>query len=294
LPSSRRRGMLVGMARPFANLVALITPKRAWFQFRLITVFIVVAVICFWLSMQVHRANKQREAVAAVKNSGGWIRYDFQFVQGKFDPEATSWVSGWLKPRLGDDLFHDVVEVNLVYNADGVLRLENRNESDEVLRHLSGFPHLKRLMLHDDQASDDGMSYVGKLHELEEIYMWRAKNLSDKGIGRLADLRRLKSIHVSFSQITDESLRIFGRMRQMERLSLQGNHFTDRGLAHLAGLSRLDGLYIGIGDCQVTDAGLVHLEGLLVLTSLELQESKVTDKGVRRLQDKLPKLKIMR
>jgi hypothetical protein len=138
------------------------------------------------------------------------------------------------------------------------------------------------------------MAHVGQLRELEEIYMWDAKNLSDKGIGRLADLRRLKSIHASFSQITDESLRIFGRMSQMERLSLQGNHFTDRGLAHLAGLSRLDGLYIGIGDCQVTDAGLVYLEGLPVLTFLELQESKVTDQGVRRLQDKLPKLKIMR
>jgi len=282
------------MAKLFAKLVTLITPKRAWFQFRLITVFIVVAVICVWLSMQVHRANKQREAVAAVTASGGWVRYDFQFVQGKFDPEATSWMSGWLKPRLGDDLFHDVVEVNLVYNDDAKTRLDNHNESDEVLGSLAGFPHLKRLLLHGAQASDDGMAHVGNLRELEEIYMWDAKNVGDKGIARLASLQRLKKIHVSHSRITDESLRVFGRMSHMERLALQDNHFTDRGLAHLAGLSRLDGLYIGIGDCQVTDAGLAQLEGLPVLTTLELQGSKVSDQGIKRLNDKRPKLKIIK
>jgi hypothetical protein len=38
LPSSRRRGMLVVMARPLAKVVALITPKRRWAQFSLATV----------------------------------------------------------------------------------------------------------------------------------------------------------------------------------------------------------------------------------------------------------------
>src|SRR4029077_16423144 len=104
-----------------------------------------------------------------------------------------------------DDFFHHVVEVNLVYNDDANSRLDNHNESDEVLRHLAAFPRLKRLMLHGGQASDEGLTYVGNLRELEEIYMWDAKSLSDKGIARLANLRRLTSIHVDNSRITDES-----------------------------------------------------------------------------------------
>jgi hypothetical protein len=290
LPAGGRFGMLMTMAKPHAKLVALLRPKRRWAQFSLGTMFIAVAVICVGLAIKVHRANKQREAAAAVTASGGWVEYDFQFVQGKFDPNATSRLPAWLKPRLAD-VFHHVVQVNLVYDDATLPRRDNRNESDQVLRHLDGFPRLKRLLLHGGQASDEGMAFVGKLRELEELYMWDATNLSDKGIARLADLTRLKSIHVSNSRITDESLDVFGRMRQLEQLSLQGNHFTDRGLEHLAGLSHLEDLWIGIGDCQVTDAGLVHLEGLSMLTTLELQESKVTDQGVRRLQNKLPKLK---
>jgi hypothetical protein len=282
------------MSTPLAKLIAVLTPKRKWFQFRLATVFIVVAAICVWLSVEVEQANRQRDAVAAIRESGGWVRYDFQFVKGKFDPDATARVAAWLKAPMGQDFFHHVVEVNLVYNDDTKQRLDNRNESAAVLRHLTSFPRLKWLLLHGGQASDEAMAYVGKLRELEKIYMWDAKYLSDTGIAHLAHLRQLKSIHASNAQLTDESLRVFGRMSRIESLSLQGNHFTDRGLEHLAGLTHLSNLWIGIGDCQVTDAGLSHLKGLPVLTRLEIQQSKVTDAGIAEFQQALPKCQILR
>jgi hypothetical protein len=40
LPYSRRRGMLVGMAKPFAKLVTVLTPKRRWAQFSLQTLLV--------------------------------------------------------------------------------------------------------------------------------------------------------------------------------------------------------------------------------------------------------------
>ena len=40
---------------------------------------------------------------------------------------------------------------------------------------------------------------------------------------------------------------------------------------------------------QVTDAGLEHLKGLTSLRSLQLHRIQVTDEGVKKLQQALPK-----
>ena len=55
--------------------------------------------------------------------------------------------------------------------------------------------------------------------------------------------------------------------------------------------SILDGLRDGV---SLTDVGLVHLEGLTNLKELFFTDTKVTDAGVRRLQDALPKCVIKR
>jgi hypothetical protein len=45
---------------------------------------------------------------------------------------------------------------------------------------------------------------------------------------------------------------------------------------------------------EVTDVGLEHLKGLNKLQTLGLAETKVTDAGVKKLQQALPKCKIER
>src|SRR5205809_418847 len=51
LPSPRRRGKLAFMAKPLAKLVSLLKPKRRWAQFRLRSLFVLMAVLavpCGW------------------------------------------------------------------------------------------------------------------------------------------------------------------------------------------------------------------------------------------------------
>ena len=45
---------------------------------------------------------------------------------------------------------------------------------------------------------------------------------------------------------------------------------------------------------KVADAGLVHLEGLTHLQYLNVNRTKVTDAGVKKLQAALPHCKIIR
>jgi hypothetical protein len=64
------------MARPISKLVNLLKPKRRWAQFSLATMFVVVTVLCVWLSVLADRANRQQAAVAAIEAMGGQVKYN--------------------------------------------------------------------------------------------------------------------------------------------------------------------------------------------------------------------------
>jgi hypothetical protein len=64
--------------------------------------------------------------------------------------------------------------------------------------------------------------------------------------------------------MTDKGLEALERLPRVERLSLQGNIYSDTGLAHLADLKNLKGLYVGVGEKHIADAGMAHLRGLTV------------------------------
>lgn len=261
-------------------------PKRRWLQFSLRTFLVLLTVFGVWLGLHVRSARKQKESVEAIRRLGGWYYYDFQkydSATGKADLQAKSWAPSWLLTYLGDDFFHDVVMVNMVYNEDTGKRLDNQRVKDEVLPYLEGVPHLTHLFLHKGQASDPGMKYVGSLKDLRVLMMWDAAALTDAGVSRLGGLSNLGSLHINDSQIGDESLRVLATLPRIEKLSLQGNRITDAGLAHLRSKSELKSLHVGWGT-EISDAGLAHLAGLAKLEVLDLQKSQVTSKGLEQLK----------
>jgi hypothetical protein len=262
-----------------------------WLRFSLRTLLLVVTIAAIFLSMRVNQAEKQRNAIVSVKQLGGWVHYGFEFRDGTFQAGSRSWVPRWILDRTGIDLFHNVVEVNMVYNNDGPTRLDNHTTSDQVSLHLTSFHRLKRLFLKDTQASDSLLRVVGRLKYLEEIHMWNAATVTDRGAAFLGNLPKLRSIHLSHSQITDESLRVFGQMPRLEKLSLQGNQFTDAGLSYLKNLAQLRSLWVDMGVTNITDEGVEFLFNLKALEELGIQQTYVTDEKVQQLKSELPNLK---
>src|SRR5262245_50655501 len=69
-----------------------------------------VTVFCILLAWQLHRARQQREAVAAIRDSGGWAYYDYQFADPAstaIDPKARPWEPQWFLNLVGIDFFHN-------------------------------------------------------------------------------------------------------------------------------------------------------------------------------------------
>jgi hypothetical protein len=266
---------------------------KRFLRFRLRTLFVAVTLLCLFLGWQVHAARRQAAAAEAIRRLGGWVYYDFQIVNDKFDPKGKSWTPAWMQRGLGIDFVHPVVTVNLVYNDDGPQRIENRQLTDEGLKHVAAFRGLEMLLLKGDQATDEGLRHLKGLRKLRRLYMWDAKKVSDQGISHLQSLRKMTYVHCGLGQLTDESLRIFGRMPNLEGLALQRNHFTDDGLAHLSGLTKLTSLWIGLGETKITDAGLRHLHGLKRLKTVDVQGSPVTADGMAELRSAIPNIRIV-
>lgn len=270
---------------------------RRWFRFSLRTLFLLVTVLGVWLGLHIQAMRRQKESIAAIKSIGGWCYYDFQdrFAQN-LDPDlkATSPAPIWFHDWLGDDFFHNITFVNLVYGEDaGGNRQENDLEVINDLKCLAGFPKLKMLALNRMQTSDLSLVAVGEMTSLEGLFLPEAGGITDEGIAFLSKLHHLKGLNLNGSQVTDESLKILATLPSLEDLGVQNNHFTDRGLAYLSHMMQLKCLHVGLGNVKgITDEGLVHLKGLVNLEKLDLQSTSITAAGLEHLKG-LKKLKVL-
>jgi Leucine Rich repeats (2 copies) len=267
-------------------------PRRPRFRISVRVMMLIVLVIAVLLGWQANKAREQREAVAAVQRYGGWVHYDYEFVNGTLTPGQRPWAPRWLRAMLGDEVFQNVKYVSLVYDGSPGKRFDNSNVQacDDLLKKISKLPGLKQLLLKETQTTDDGLMYIGKMTELEDLWIWDAKSVTDAGVAHLAHLKNLKTVHMNNSNLTNDSLVFLSRLPRIEELSLEQNHFSDEGLARLHGKDGLKRLYIGLGDGQITNTGLAHLRDFRKLEILDLQNSKVTDQGLEQLTG-LPNLK---
>lgn len=273
---------------------------RNLFRFRLRTLLIAFTVVAVLLGLHVRSAERQRHAVLAIRQYGGWVRYEFQFPKGHysengFDPKARSIVPQWLLDQLGMDFFHNVVQVSLNYSEDSGKREENKNFTDEAMQYLVAFPNLRVLLLEGGQGSDEGMQYLEGLTKLEQLFMWDVGQVTDAGAAHLERLKNLRYIHLTTSQITDKSLAIFAQLPKIQGLSLQFNNFSDKGMESVAPLEQLTDLWVcGRHDRknEITDAGLKQLENLKHLKRLGIQNTYVTPEAIQSFKKAVPGCKV--
>jgi hypothetical protein len=272
-----------------AGPTAAKSPRRRFaLRFSLRTFLIAVTLFCMLLAWRLHRAKQQREAIKAIGDAGGWVHYDYQIGDSRavdIDPQARPWEPQWLLDLVGIDFFHDVAEINMVYNEDDGARLDN-NRGRNVGPLLAQFPRLRVLLLKDEIIDDAGMAYVGRMKRLECLYFWDATKITDAGAKLLHDMPRLRYIHLSTSQVGDEGLAAIAKLPNLDGLSMQRNRITDAGVAHLAGHPKLKELWIGSLQnvrSPISDAAIPHLAAIPNLEELDLQWTSVTPEGLKPL-----------
>ncbi len=265
-------------------------PRKYRYSLRFLMAFVLGAAL--WMGWRVEQARVQKEAIQAIKRHGGWVHFDYEFSYGKIVAGGKPRWPEWLVNAIGEEYFREIRQVSLVYDGTGGNRLDNPNVQpcEDVLAILARLPGLRKLLLKETQASDEGLRHIGQMIDLEELYMWDAADVTDAGIAHLNRLDRLKTIHVSDSNLTDESLVLLSLLPAIRDLSLQSNHFTDSGLARMSGQNRIERLFVGLGKSRFTDTGVVHLAEFDQLKALDLQGSVVSMQMLQQLA-RSPKLK---
>jgi hypothetical protein len=278
-----------------------------WLRISVRGLILLVLIVGVWLGWMVRAARVQRQAVAAIRASGGRVMYDWQkqgsgrLIQFDLDgsPEAP-WAK-WLADRLGVDYFGHVFDVSFV-GADPELayirrlpRLESlsicgsASVTDAGLVHLERMTDLRSLFIDHGGIGDAGLAHLKGLTGLRS-FMMHAPRVTGAGLASLEGLKRLEGLYLSGPAITDAGMPHIGRLAGLRDLALTDTRVTDAGLVHLRGRAGLG--WLSLCRTQVTDAGLVHLEGLVGLRVLSLRGTRVTDVGLRHLKG-LTRLRVL-
>lgn len=246
------------MSKLPVKLVSLLTPKRRWAQFSLKGLFVLVAIVavpCAWLAWTMEHKRREREAVAEIEEFGGMAVFDWQEAW-RDNPSGPA----WLRKLLGDNVFSNVVRVEL--RPDKQTYLSKRPPMPASAWDL--FEHRLR---DGPIALDEELKVVAEFTNQERLSLaWTS--IGDAGLARLPTLERLTDLELAYTNV------------------------TDAGLVHLQKFSRLQRL--GLQGTQITDAGVAHLGQMTSLTSLRLHNTHVTEAGVIELQEALPNCKIDR
>jgi hypothetical protein len=203
----------------------------------------------------IHQARVQRETIAAIERSGGFVDYDWQWRDGA-PLRGKPWWPRWLEARVGIDGLSNVVHVS--------------------------FDHLS-------DVSDVELELVGRLPRLEDLDACKS-SVTDAGLAYLAGLRCLRHLDLSGTPVAGAGLAHLAGLKGLKDLDLSHTEITDAGLAHLGGLSCLQTLSLAFTD--VGHAGVARLKKLRNLRSLDLAFTKVDDFAAQELRRALPRAKV--
>ncbi|MCH8828876.1 MAG: hypothetical protein IID45_04785 [Planctomycetes bacterium] len=148
------------------------------------------------------------------------------------------------------------------------------------LVHLKKLPALRWLGL-PIGFRGSGLQYLKDLDQLTSLSAHIVCTNAAGELTQLKELGGLQSLTIRLTGVDDNGFAPLGALKQLKRLDLGcGHQVTDAGLAHLAGLTKLESL--NLYGASLTDAGLVHLKRMNRLETLQISY-KINGSGLKHL-----------
>lgn len=113
---------------------------------------------------------------------------------------------------------------------------------------------------------------------------------TDVDLAPLRQLPGLTHLYLDDTKITDAGLVYLSQASRLSTLSLENTAVTDKGLAHLRGLPLT---FLDLRGTAVSDGGVTHLATLKNMFVLRVDDSAISEQGMKELGDALPRCKVM-
>ncbi len=153
------------------------------FRFSVRTLLVLMLGVAIWLGFIANAANRQKSAVAGLRQAGIAVHYDYQvealtrseltFSEGHkarwlYPSNFTNQVPthpnapSWLRRMTGDEYFQVVSTVSIYDNfRTDLWTVEYRSYIDASLPHLKRLPHVKQVFLHQPRDHADSPIFTG-------------------------------------------------------------------------------------------------------------------------------------
>jgi hypothetical protein len=154
---------------------------------------LIVVVLGAGLGWIVRQAHVQRDAVAAIRNAGGWVSYNWEWDYGKSFPGGRPWAPSWLVELTGVDFFGHVTAITLIGSS---------RTTNTTLAEVGRLNHLQKLWLDFTQVTDAGLVHLQGLTNLSTLTL-NGTQVTDAGLVHLKGLTNLSDLWLNGTQVTD-------------------------------------------------------------------------------------------
>ncbi|HVV99749.1 MAG TPA: prolyl oligopeptidase family serine peptidase, partial [Planctomycetaceae bacterium] len=175
--------------------------------------------------------------------------------------------------------------------------------TDETLPHLAGLSKLEELNTDGIQVTDAGLAALTALTSLRSLAFFHPsfgmKDFDGSGFGALKSLPHLERLTIAGTPFNDRGMAAVAEIKQLRDFRTWHTYQTQAGNASLAKLPQLRSLWLGqrlrrydgsSNTASLDDSTFEVLAKLETLESLTLDEARLSLAALQRLKD-LPRLK---
>ena len=227
--------------------------------------FSLAAVLLAVVGSKIVQAEKQRQLKALAEKYGG-EPYDESYFEngnersirfGSFAAPSTLPGPDWLRRRIGDEYFVEVVEVLFDPGSSRVLNDATFAEFCDAIRS-QNLPRPKGLVFEDLPISDTSLAELAAFPNLTWLHLHSCPGVTDEGLKFVGELHHLRILNLHRCSITNRGVAELAQLYELRELSLAQTSVTDEGLQHLKGLKRLE--YLSLSGTSVSSAGRKELK----------------------------------
>jgi Leucine-rich repeat (LRR) protein len=160
---------------------------------------------------------------------------------------------------------------------------------DSYARHLGALKELESVILVDTRITDKSMETLSQLNKLREVTLAFSREVSDRGVSYLGKLTNLeKLVLTDVPKLTGPGLLALQKTTKLRDLDLSWTSVTDEGVKGLVKHPALERLVLE--DCPISDESLKLIEAMPKLRELVVYGTKVTKTGTAALRKARPGL----
>ncbi|MCH2123094.1 MAG: hypothetical protein MK136_17860, partial [Pirellulaceae bacterium] len=172
-----------------------------------------------------------------------------------------------------------------------VLNLMAISMSDAAIEPLSSLTELRVLHIGWNPITGATLHHLRRCSKLEMLTIPKTQ-VRDAHLSSLSDLKALGYLRADINRITGKGLGGLRGLPALHSLDLGPNRIDDAGLMHLDPQQMPQLRELSLEENPLTDAVIPHLAKFSNLAVVNLSETQVTQAGITRLRQLLPRVKI--